>query len=211
MAKLPLSAALLLLAASVQASPSIPSFEFSAAQLQASVAALRAAQAKTKAGDIGPQLSSMAWDFERWERDSSRLQNDLRWLLARVRRYQKPQSGKPDMDPSLKWDLQSLTRDLAQLSRDSQWRLNDLRFLSSQAQKDDALIAPAQRLSDDARNLKSATGWLSSDARFAYFDLIRAGFTFEGMDLDRDTRDLDQRAQDLQGESERLLAKVRGA
>ena len=58
--------------------------------------------------------------------------------------------------------------------------------------------------------MKSKTGWFLFDARLAYFDLLRAGFTFEGMDLDRDTRDADGRAQDLQDEAGQILTKVRG-
>jgi hypothetical protein len=206
-----LAAGLLLAAVSVSvsASPAIPSFEFSAAQLQSSIAALRAAQVKTKAGDIGPRLSNMAWDLERAERDASRLQNDLRFLMSRVRRHQPPVAGRPDNDPSLRWDVQRLTRDLSQLARNSQQSLYDLRFLSSEAVKDQNLVAPATRLSDAASRFQSATNWLLSDARFAYFDLMRAGFTFEGMDLDRDSRDVDGRAQDLRSEADRLLAKVR--
>jgi hypothetical protein len=203
-----LSAALILSAVSASASPAIPSFEFSVAQIHSSIAALRAEQVQAKAGNLGPQIANMAWDLERSERDISRLRNDLRWLLQRVRNHQ-PNNGRPDNDPSLRWDVQRFTRDLAQLARDSQWRLNDLRNLTAQAEKDETLVAPASRLVDAARRLKSETNWFGMDARFAYFDFMRAGYTFEGMDLDRNSRDVDSRAQDLQNESDRLLAKVR--
>ena len=204
-----LFAALLISAASASASPALPSFEFSAANLQSTIAAMRASQVKAKAGNIGPQLTNMAWDLERAEREASRLRNDLRWLLQRVRSHQQG-NGRPDNDPSLRWDVQRLTRDLAQLTRDAQYRVNDLRFLSSQAEKDETLIPAASRLVDGARRFKDTTNWLLMDARFAYFDLMRAGFTFEGMDLDRDSRDIDARAQDLQTESEKVLAKIKG-
>lgn len=197
-------------AVSVSASPALPSFEHSAAQLQSTIAALRAQQVRAKAANTGPQIANLAWDLERAERDASRLRSDLRFLLSRVRRYQRPQNGRPDMDPSLRWDVQRFTRELSQLTRDSQWRLNDLRFLTAQAEKDETLVAPASRLLDAARRFKSETGWLLMDARFASFDFRRAGLVFEGMDLDRDSRDVDERAQDLQSEAGRLLAKVRG-
>ncbi|PIR15516.1 MAG: hypothetical protein COV48_13890, partial [Elusimicrobia bacterium CG11_big_fil_rev_8_21_14_0_20_64_6] len=117
--------------------------------------------------------------------------------------------GQPDNDPSLRWDIQRFTRDLAQLARDTQWRLSDLRNLTAQAEKDETLVSPATRLLNAARQFKSETNWLGMDARFAHFDFIRAGYTFEGMDLDRNSRDLDSNAQDLQTEADRLLAKVR--
>lgn len=199
-----LSAALLFAAVSASASPAIPSFEFSVANIQASIAAMRAEQVQAKSGNIGPQIDSLAWDLERYERDTQRMRNDLRWLQQRLR-----STGQPNQDPSLRWDIQRLTRDLAQLSRDAQWRLNDLRMLTSQAEKDQALVAAASRLNDTARRLKSETNWFAMDARFAYFDFMRAGYTFEGMDLDRNSRDIDSRAQDLQSEADRLLAKVR--
>ena len=204
-----LSAALLLAAVSASASPAIPSFEASMANIQAAIATSHVAQLKVKAGNIGPQLSSLAWDLERADQDANRMRNDLRWLLQRVRSYQRPQNGRPDMDPSLRWDVQRLTQDLSRMARDAQWRLMDLRNLSAQAEKDETLVGPASRVADAARRLKNDTNWLVSDARFGYFDLMRAGFTFEGMDLDRDSRDLDSRAQDLQNEAEKLLAKVR--
>jgi len=207
-----LSAALLLAAVSASASPAIPSFEFSVANIQASIAAMRAEQVQAKAGNIGPQIDSLAWDLERYERDTQRMRNDLRWLQQRLRSQGNSQPGRPGQpnnDPSLRWDIQRLTRDLAQLSRDAQWRLNDLRMLTSQAEKDETLVAAASRLNDTARRLKSETNWFAMDARFAYFDFMRAGYTFEGMDLDRNSRDIDSRAQDLQSEADRLLAKVR--
>jgi len=205
----------MLAAVSASASPAIPSFEVSAANLQATIAAMRAAQVKTKAANAGPQISSLTWDLERYERDLSRMRNDLRWLQQRLRRAgMNPGQGRPGQpnqpnDPSLRWDIQRLTRDLAQTSRDAQWRLNDLRFLASSAEKDETLVIPATRLLDAARRLKNETNWFSMDARFAYFDFMRAGFTFEGMDLDRNSREIDTNAQNLQGEADRLLAKVR--
>lgn len=197
-----LSAVLMLAAVSASASPAIPSFEFSAAQLQSSIAAMRAAQVQAKGANTGPQISSMAWDLERYAQDMGRMRNDLRWLQQRLRRQQ------PN-DPSLRWDIQRLVRDLAQTSRDAQWRLNDLRFIVGSAEKDETLVIPATRLRDAANRLKSDTNWFTMDARFAYFDFMRAGFTFEGMDLDRNSRDIDNNAQELLTESDRLLAKVR--
>lgn len=201
-----LSAALLLAATSASAAPlALPSFEAAAFQLQTSVKALRAASVKALGADIGPRLDSMAWDLQRSQQDSTRLRDDLRYLMTRVNAGQP--GGQPDQN--LRWDLQRLNQDLSMLARDSQWRLNDLRSLSAQAQKDPNLVAHASRLVDAARWLKNETNWLAFDARFAYSDLMRAGYSFEGMDLDRCSRDVDQGAQDLQSEAERLLAKVR--
>lgn len=206
-----LSAVLMMAAVSASASPAIPSFEFSAAQLQSSIAAMRASQVKAKGAASGPQIDSMAWDLQRYERDIAQMRNDLRWLQQRLRRAGSTQPGRPGQpsDPSLRWDIQRLVRDLAQTSRDAQWRLNDLRFLASSAEKDEALVAPATRLLDAAQRLKNETNWFSMDARFAYFDFMRAGYTFEGMDLDRNSRDVDTNAQALQTEADRLLSKVR--
>ncbi len=209
-----IAAALLITAVSASASPAIPSFEFAASQLQSSIAAMRASQVKAKGAASGPQIDSMAWDLQRYERDIAQMRNDLRWLQQRLRRAGSTQPGRPGQpgqpsDPSLRWDIQRLTRDLAQTTRDAQWRLNDLRFLASSAEKDEALVAPATRLLDAARRLKNETNWFSMDARFAYFDFMRAGYTFEGMDLDRNSRDVDTNAQALQTEADRLLAKVR--
>ena len=204
-----LSAVLLLAAVPASASPAIPSFEFSAAQLQSSIAALRASQVQARGAASGPQIDNLAWDLQRYERDTQRLRNDLRWLQQRLRRAGSTQPGQPNNDPSLRWDIQRLSQDLAQMSRDSQWRLNDLRFLASSAEKDETLVAPASRLLDAARRLKGETNWFTMDARFAYFDFTRAGFTFEAMDLDRNSRDLDTNAQSLQTEADRLLTKVR--
>jgi|CXWL01.1.fsa_nt_gi hypothetical protein len=215
-----LSAALLLVAATAFATPAIPSFEFSVAHIESSVAALRAAQVKAKAGNIGPQIINLAWDLQRYERDTARLRNDLRWLQQRLRRqgFAQPglplpgrpgRPGRPDSDPSLRWDVQRFTRDVDQLTRDSQWRIQDLRMLTAQAEKDETLVAPATRLLDAARQLKSETNWFLSDARFAHFDFSLAGYTSEGWELDRNSRDLDKHAQDLSSESDRLLSKVR--
>ena len=209
-----IAAALLITAVSASASPAIPSFEFAASQLQSSIAAMRASQVKAKGAASGPQIDSMAWDLQRYERDIAQMRNDLRWLQQRLRRAGSThqdlpgQPGQPS-DPSLRWDIQRLTRDLAQTTRDAQWRLNDLRFLASSAEKDEALVAPATRLLDAARRLKNETNWFSMDARFAYFDFMRAGYTFEGMDLDRNSRDVDTNAQALQTEADRPLAKGR--
>ena len=206
-----LSAALLLAAVSASAAIEIPSFELSVANVHAALAASRAERVKLKAGNLGPQINNLAWQLDSSERDLSRLRNDLNWLLQRMRRYQQPQPGRPGQpsDPSLRWDVERFTRDLAQLTRDAQWRLMDLRNLSAQAEKDEALVAPASRLADAARRLKSESNWFSSDARFAGFDFRRAGFNFEAMDVDRDSRDLDWRAQDLQSGADQLLAKVK--
>lgn len=202
-----LSAALLLAATSASAAPlALPSFEAAAFQLQASVKALRAASVKALGADIGPQLDSLAWDLQRFQQDAARMRSDLRFVMNRVNAG-RPGNGQPD--PNLRWDLQRFNQDLSSMSRDAQWRLNDLRTLSAQAQKDPGLAARAQRVVDAARWLKNDTNWLAFDARFAYSDLMRAGYSFEGMDLDRYSRDLDQSAADLQSEAERLLAKVR--
>lgn len=216
-----LSAVLLLAAVSASATTAVPSFEISAANIQASVAAMRADQVKAKSGNIGGQIANLAWSLDRSEREAARLRNDLRWLQQRLRRQGFAQPGLPSRpgqpgrpgqpyDPNLRWDVQRFTRDLDQVTRDSQWQLNDLRLLIGQAEKDEALVAPATRLLNSARWLKSTTNWLLSDARSAHWDFSRAGYTFEGMDLDRNSRDLDWRAQDLQNEAARLLAKVRG-
>ncbi len=202
-----LSAVLIFAAASASATPAIPSFEFSAAQLQTTIAALRVSQIQAKAGSIGPQIGNLAWDLERYQRDTQRLRNDLSWIQQRLRRVTN-QPGQPN-DSSLRWDIQRFTHETEQLSRDTQWRLNDLRHLSAQAQKDETLVAPATRLVNAARWLKSETNWFVSDARFASWDFRRAGYTFEGMDLDRNSRDLDDHSRDLEYESNRLLAKVR--
>lgn len=214
-----LSAALLLAASSAYAAPEIPSFEASVANIQAVVAASRAASVKKLSADVGPQLDNLSWDLERADQDAQRLRNDLRWLLQRVRQHRslapgRPQPGRPapqqpDNDPSLRWDVQRLTQDLSRLARDAQWRSTDLRNLSAQTGKDAALVGPASRVLDAARRLKGDTNWLATDARFAYFDFMRAGFTFEAMDLDRNTRDFDSRAQDLQNDADALLTKVR--
>jgi hypothetical protein len=195
-----LSAALLFAATSASAS-AIPSFEYTAWQLQSSIAALRTEQLNAKAGNIGPQISNLAWNLERAERETSRLRSELRLLQQRIRRQSS--------DLSLRWDVQRFTRELAQVTRDMQWRVGDLRHLSAQAEKDEALVAPASRLVGAARWLKSETSWLLSDAHFASFDFERAGFTIESMNLDRDSRDLDWRALDLQTGAEQLLVKVK--
>ena len=200
---------ILLISVSASASPAIPSFEFSSAQLQSSIVALRASQVQARSAASGPQIDSLAWDLQRYERDTQRLRNDLRWLQQRLRQAGSTQPGQPNTDPSLRWDVQRLSQDLAQMSRDSQWRLNDLRFLASSATKDETLVAPVSRLLDAARRLKSETTWFTMDARFAYFDFTRAGFPFEAMDLDRNSRDLDTNAQSLQSEADKLLTKVR--
>ncbi len=207
-----LAVALLIPAVSASASPSIPSFEFSVAHIQSSIAAMRGEQVKAKAGNIGPQISNLAWDLQRYEQDTSRLRNDLRWLQQRLRRQGFPQPGRPGQpgnDPSLRWDIQRFTRGLDRLAHDAQWRLQDLRILLAQAEKDETLVAPATRLLNAARQLKSETNWFLTDARFAHFDFSRAGYNFEAMDLDRNSRDLDDHSQDLQSEADRLLAKVR--
>ena len=198
-------------ASPVALAPAAVSFEGMAAELQAAVAALRAAQIENVVVQSGPRIDSLAWDLQRYEQEAARLRRDLRWLEGRLRRYQRPQPGRPDSDPNLRWDVQRFSRELGDLARDANWRLNDLRHLTAGAVKDDALVAPAQRLKNAAQGLKNETHWLEFDARFAASDFRRAGFTFEAMDLDRDSRDLDWRAQDLQDESGRLLAKVSGS
>lgn len=205
------------LAALVLAAPSafasgplaLPDFDAAILQTQTAIKSFRAAQVKAKSADISGRLHSIAWDLERAERESSRLKNDLRWLLQRVRRY-KRENGKPDPDPSLRWDLQRFNRELDSVARDAQWRLQDLRMLSASAEKDPNAVYPAQRVLDAARRLKQEVHWLAFDARFGRFDLMRAGFSMEGWDLDRHSSDLDARSQDLESEADRLLAKVRG-
>ncbi len=201
------SLVLMLAAVSASATPAIPSFELSAAQLQSSLAAMRGAQIKAKAGDMAPRIVRMASDLQRCQRTATRLRSDLRLLVVRLREHQP---GRPDNDPTLSLDVQRFTQDLAQLARDAQWRLSDLRFLSAQAEQDETLVAPASRLLDAARRFKGETNRLRMEARSAYPDFVDAGFDFEGMDVDRDSRDTDERAQDIQNEADELLTKVRG-
>ena len=197
-----LSAALLLAATSASAAPlALPSFESSLQELQISMKTMRTVSFKKLSSDIGPRLDSMSWDLQRAQQETTRMRDELRFLLSRVR------SNQPD--PNLRWDFQRYNQYLSVLARDGQWRLSELRSLSVQAQKDPALVAPAQHLASAAGWLKNETNWLTFDVRFASFDLMRAGLTFESMDLDRASRDFDQNAQDLKAESDRLLAKVR--
>ena len=197
-----LSAALLLAATSASAAPlAMPSFESSILEIQNSVKTLRTASFKKLSSDIGPRLDSMSWDLQRAQQETTRMRDELRFLLSRVR------SNQPD--PNIRWDFQRYNQYLSVLARDGQWRLSELRSLSAQAQKDSSLVAPAQHLASAAGWLKNETNWLTFDVRFATFDLMRAGLTFESMDLDRASRDFDQNAQDLKAESDRLLAKVR--
>ncbi|NNN04353.1 MAG: hypothetical protein HKL90_00485 [Elusimicrobia bacterium] len=201
-----LSAALLLAATSVSAAPlALPSFENAASQLQATVKAQRAASVKTMGADIGAGLDSLSWDLQTSAQDAARMRDDLRLLITRV---DTRAPGAP-ADQTLTGDLQRFNQDLQSLAQDSQFRLNDLRSLSAQAQKDPNLVAHAQNLDNAARGLASTTKWLVFDVGFDTADLSRAGYTFESMDLDRYSRDADQSAQDLQNEADRLLAKVR--
>lgn len=202
------SLVLVLAAASVSASPATPSFELSAAQLQESASAMRGAQVKARTGDLKPRIIRMTLDLQRCERSALRLRRELGLLVVRLREY-KTKVGRVNNDPTLSLDVQRFTQDLAQLARDSQRSLNDLRFLASQAEKDEALVAPVSGLLDVARRFKNATSRLRLDARSAYPDFVRVGFTFEGMDMDRDSRDVDEHARDLQDEADQLLAKVR--
>lgn len=195
-----LTASLLLLASASHAAPAIPSFEVSAANLQSAVAGMH----KSRVKSVGNQIDSLAWDLDRERRDVEQLRSELRWLTQRLRSQQRPG------DQSLRWDVQRFSRDLQQVSRDLQWKLNDARMLAAQAQKDETLVKPAERLQAAARWLKDSTNWFAFDARFAYWDFSRAGFTFEAMDLQRDSSDADSNAQNLLDESGRLLAKVKG-
>jgi hypothetical protein len=205
------------LAALVLAAPSafasgpvaLPNFDAAILETHAAIKSFRAGQVKAKSADVSGRLNSIAWDLERSEREASRLRGELRWLLQRARGYRREQ-GKPDPDPSLRWDLQRFNRDLQSVARDADWRLNDLRMLNAQVEKDPNAVYPAQRLVDAARRLKQETHWVAFDARFGRFDLMRAGFSMEGWDLDRYSSDLDARAQDLESVAAQILAKVRG-
>jgi hypothetical protein len=201
-----LSAALLFAAVSLSASAAMTSFEVSAAQVQASIATLRGAQVRAKAGASAGQISNLTGNLNHYANQTRRLYNTMRWLQQRMR---AGGAGRSSSDPVLRWDVQRFMSDLSQLTRDAQWRLNDLRFLTASAEKDETLVAPASRLLDAARGFKSEMGWLAADARLAAFEFRDAGFIFESMDLDRDSRDLEGRTQDLQNEAARLLAKVR--
>ncbi|MBI3564949.1 MAG: hypothetical protein HY079_07125 [Elusimicrobia bacterium] len=202
-----LAAALLVLAVRASAAPvATASFEDLAARIHATVRAQRAASVKALDAGTAQRLDSLAWDLERSRQDASRLRDDLRWLMNRVRAPQQP--GR--QDPNLRWELQNMTRDLARVARDAQWSLDQLRSLSSQvAGKDPTLVASAQNLSAKAGWLQSDAHWLVFDAGFASMDLMRAGYSFESMDLDRGARDLDRATRDLQAEAQRLLDKVR--
>lgn len=205
-----LSAALLL-AASVHAAPTaLPSFDTAIAQIHASVLAQRAEAATARAAIVGPNLDSYAWDLERFGRDAERLRREQSWIVNRVRRYQPPQAGQPDSDPSLRFEVQRLARDFTSLARDLQWKVNDLRWASSQVQKDPELVRPAQRLAEAARVLKDSAHWLQFDARFAIWDYRRAGFTFEAWDIERGATDMEMRSRDLGTLADDILAKARG-
>lgn len=204
-----LTVALLALSTAASAAPgaplALPSFENAAAALHAAVRAQRAAAVKTLDAGTAQRLDSLDWDLQRSRQDANRLRDELRWLMSRVR---SPRPGQPD--PNLRWELQGLVRDLDRVARDARWRLDDLRAISSQvSQKDPALVAPAQRVVSDAGWLQSDAHWFVFDAGFASPELMRAGYAFESMDLDRNARDLDQVTRDLQSEAQRLLDKVR--
>ena len=202
-----LFAALLFAAAPASAAAplALPSFESAAFQLQASVKAMRAAQVQAKSADIGPRLDSMSWDLQRAAQDVERMRDDLRLLMTRVDTI--PPGGR--VDPNLGWDLQRFNQDLDSLAGDGRFRLNDLNVIAAQAEKDPSLVGRAQNLVNAAGGLKSDTKWLVFDVGFDVSDLMRAGFGMEEMDLDRNSRELDQNASDLQSGAERVLAKVR--
>ncbi len=190
----------MLVAVSSSAGPALLTFELSSASVQSAIAVTRAAQVKARAESLGPQIDALAQDLARSQSDASRLRSDMRILQSRLQRT----------DPAMRRDIEAFTRTTGQLVRDTQGRLGSLRFLSAQAVKNEILVAPATRLLDAALKLKSEADLFAAYARFASSDFMNAGYTLEGMDLDRNSHDIDLCAKDLHAESERMLSKVRG-
>lgn len=168
----------------------------------ASGPALRAA-----ALTAGP-LENLAWDVQRAESDATRLRRDVTWLRIRASRYDRDHGR--ERDPMLRWDIQRFLQDAGDLARGARLRVDEVRRLSGQAQKDEALVFPAQRLSDAATRLSETSRQLSFEARLAVFDFMRAGFAFEGMELSRLGADVETQTRDLADEARRLLEKIRG-
>ena len=96
------------------------------------------------------------WDIERLERTLRDLQRRAQ-NLERLNPGRNPNDPRRDTDPFLSsdlrrfvWDLKSETRELESIQR-------DIERVERAAQKDPALVAPAQALESDARWLKNST------------------------------------------------------
>jgi len=141
--------------------------------------------------------------------DARHLRDTLRDLGFRVRRYNPDQPGRPQQDPFLSNDLRRLIWEMRDFNRHMSLHLQRVQTAYRNAAPNAELVEPAELLSTRAQNVQFEVDWLESDARNIDWDLRRANFSFEAMDIEREMARMPQITRDVLREANLLLNKVR--
>ncbi|MBI5211434.1 MAG: hypothetical protein HY927_15785 [Elusimicrobia bacterium] len=198
-----------LLAASSQATElALPDFETAIKAVRTQVMATRAAQAQAKYEAVASDLDRLAMDTRSLQWKASRYRNDLSDLRRRAQRLQPHQPGQPANDPFFRNDLNRVVWNL----RDFEWEIeriaNDAQQIARSAQADPTLVAAARRFVDAFTWTENEIGWVASEARWARWDIDRAGYTFEAWDIERYASDSDREIRDAHRAADEILRKV---
>lgn len=202
-------AVLTLAAAGLVQAATIPAFETSLEALRERVVGVRAEQREARLKTDAAAIKGVDKDVAELTRFAWRQRNQLNDIRRRCRFRTPPQPGIPDNDPFLSNDVQRHLYYLRNYARLMRERERDATALAAGATKDPSLVEPAQRLQQDAGELKAQARALAIEGRDAGWDLRSAGFNIEAMDEQRYTRIGTASGDELEAQARLLVDRVR--
>ncbi|PCI32280.1 MAG: hypothetical protein COB53_12605 [Elusimicrobia bacterium] len=201
--------ALPLLTQSLSAAPAL-SFEAALSSIRSTVRETQKKQIQAKDASQASSIRRVSNDLSRYRWDLQDAQRKIKDISRRAKQLANDRNRDPNhQDPFLRNDIRRLLWDLRDLNRDLNRASQTVSQLLRTAKKSPESVSPAQSLVSNTRWLKSDAGWMESDARWLRSDLRRAGFTFEGWDIEREVDVIDRKTRDLERDSRSLQTKVR--
>jgi hypothetical protein len=190
-------ALILMLAAAAHAAPAVPQFEAPLVQLHNQVRAFAdgAAEAQMKKIDGNIRLTA---------NQCYQLRGTLASLRAEAQRQQPGQN-----DPSLFGQLSNLVSNMDVTADNSEVVRKQVAALLASAKKDPALVALAEKIYKDSRQLDSDAGWLYNDAHYARVDFNIAGYPNEGYRLEYLSHYIAQRTPEIRENSKKVLDQTK--
>ena len=185
-------------------------FKAALGQIRRQVLKTKAVQDKIRALATAGEIRRLDSDANHHRSKVWRLERRLAKLRRRAQRLTQRRRRPPRRnDPFFRNDLRRFTWDLDRLRRDIERTARDAQRVAATAVKDPALVSPAQSFVSSADWLEHEARGPGREARWAHWDIRRAGFPFEAMDIDRDVDFVARAARSIHSEARRLLDKVR--
>ncbi|MBI4677775.1 MAG: hypothetical protein HY748_09345 [Elusimicrobia bacterium] len=180
----------------------LPNFEAAITGLRAQILATRVEQVQARNAAAASDLDRLASDTRGLQWTAQRLRFDLSDIRRRAQRYQ------PSNDPFFRSDLNRVVWNL----RDLAWAVQRIRMdadrLAMNAQPDPNLVSAARRFKDSFTWSESEIGWVANEARWAEWDIRRAGFSMEAWDVSRYSGDAERDIRDAHRSADEILRKV---